>query len=369
MHLHSFLFHITAYTQTLEIAEMQLRDQNDKRIEVSTIPEAYFFSNKGFDDILYGVIPSESKFRQIEQISTLQSPNILSVMSASKYLTQSMINYAKYNATTDNFKFNVFIKVDSGTKRAGFDICANRTEEQRLELLDTINLINANQDCINFMGLYQYSSQGYSLDGVDKIREIFESERQILMRQIAEIESECNIQIPIVSSGSTPSCMAVDNFEGITEIHPGNYVFFDRMQYEFGVVDDLDQISISVITRIIGRYPHRNEILIDCGSVGLSLDKNSNNIMGMRQEQAIDVGYGGIRGFPNLKVHALSQEVGKITTVDGSYIDFDDEALQYGKVLRLIPHHSCLAACQHPYYYIVDDNDMVIDVYNKVGGW
>ena len=37
--------------QALEIAEMQVRDQTDKRIEVSTIPEAYFFANKGCNDV------------------------------------------------------------------------------------------------------------------------------------------------------------------------------------------------------------------------------------------------------------------------------------------------------------------------------
>ena len=50
---------------------------------------------------------SESKFRQIEQISALQSPKVVSVMSDSLYLTQRMIDYAKYNATTNNFKFNI----------------------------------------------------------------------------------------------------------------------------------------------------------------------------------------------------------------------------------------------------------------------
>eukprot|EP01084_Bolivina_argentea_P104102 186433_1 len=344
--------------KTLEIAEMQLRDQLDKRIEVSTIPEAFFFANKGLNDILYGLIMSESKFNQIEQISELQSPNIISVMTDSLYLTQRMLNYAKYNATTNNFKFNVFIKVDSGTKRAGFDITSQRTKQQQIELLETVKLIKNNSKYINFMGLYQYSNNCYT-NGEQQMKNIFENERNILMNTIDEIKSECNIEIPIVSSGSTPACMCVDNWEGITEIHPGNYVFFDRMQYEFGVIDDLDGIPISVMTRIIGRYPHRNEILVDCGNVGISLDKNDQ----------LDIGYGSIKNYTNLKMHKLSQEVGKITSVDGTQIDFDDKGLQYGEILRLIPHHSCLMACQHPFYYICNDDDTVVDIYKKVAGW
>ena len=36
----------------LDIAEMQVRDQTDKRIEVSTIPELYYFANRGCNDVL-----------------------------------------------------------------------------------------------------------------------------------------------------------------------------------------------------------------------------------------------------------------------------------------------------------------------------
>merc|ERR1712154_219389 len=118
----------------------------------------------------------------------------------------------------------------------------------------------------------------------------------------------------------------------------------------------MGSIPISVMSRIIGRYPHRNEILIDCGNVGISLDKNSE----------LDIGFGSILNHPNLKLYALSQEVGKITTIDGTDIDFNDEGLQYGEILSLIPHHSCLMACQHPYFYVVNDDDMVIDIYHKV---
>eukprot|EP01083_Nonionella_stella_P179390 636755_1 len=344
--------------KTLQIAEMQLRDQTTKRIEVSTIPEAYYFANKGFNDILYGVILSESKFEHIEQISNIQSPQTFCVMTDSLYLTQRMIEYAKHNATI-GFKWNIFIKVDSGTKRAGFDICDDRTEQQRQDLLETVRLIKDNSKYCTLHGLYQFSNTCYTIGGVDHMRSLFEKERLILMKGINEIKSECNVEIPIVSSGSTPACMTANNFDGITEIHPGNYVFFDRMQYEFGVIDDLNRIPISVMTRVIGRYRHRNEILIDCGSIGISLDKNAE----------ADGGFGCIQDYPKLKLYALSQEVGKITTVDESAIDFDDKGLQYGEVLRLIPHHSCLMACQYPFYYITNDNDTVVDVYHKVGGW
>ena len=308
--------------------------------------------------VLYGVVLSESKFKQIEMLHDLQSPNIISVMTDSLYLTEKMVDYAKHSAATKGFKWNIFLKLDSGTKRAGFDITDSRTPEQRKELLKTVELITANPEYCSLHGVYQYSNECYTI-GVEEIKQIFEAERQLLIKSLDEIRGECGVEIPIVSSGSTPACLCVDNFEGITEIHPGNYVFYDMMQYEFGVVDDLDSIPISVMSRIIGRYPHRNELLIDCGSIGLSLDRNVDG----------NIGYGAIVDHPNLKVFKLSQEVGKITTPDGSPIAFEDERLQYGSVLRLLPHHSCLMAAQYPFYYMVNDKEKVLDVYHKVGAW
>ena len=84
-----------------------------------------------FGQVLYGIIPSESKFKQIEHIQSMQTPNVISVMTDSLHLTQRMVDYAKHSATTKGFRWNIFLKVDSGTKRAGFDITDTRSAEQR----------------------------------------------------------------------------------------------------------------------------------------------------------------------------------------------------------------------------------------------
>ena len=304
------------------------------------------------------MVLSESKFKQVEQIQAIQHPQVISVMTDSLYLTQRMLAYAKHNAAKD-FRWNIFVKVDSGTQRCGFDITATRSEQQHADLLATVELIRDNDEHLRLHGVYQYSNKTYTMQGEAAMRRIFEEERQLLVRCLGEVEGECRVRVPIVSSGSTPSCVAVDNFEGITEVHPGNYVFYDRMQFDFGICDDLDAIPISLMTRIIGRYPQRNEVVVDCGSVGVSLDKGSE----------VETGYGCVLGHEKLKLYSMSQEVGKITTVDGSALDFSDPRLQYGSVLRLIPHHSCLMAAQHPFYYVVNDEDKVLDVYHKVGGW
>lgn len=45
----------------------------------------------------------------------------------------------------------------------------------------------------------------------------------------------------------------------------------DVQQYLIGSCG-VEDIAVAVATRVIGAYPHRNQLLIDCGWLGLSLD-------------------------------------------------------------------------------------------------
>ena len=55
-----------------------------------------------------------------------------------------------------------------------------------------------------------------------------------------------------VGIGSTPSCShPTPALSALSEIHPGNYVFYDAMQMELGSCKESD-IAGTVLTRIIG---------------------------------------------------------------------------------------------------------------------
>ena len=70
--------------------------------------------------------------------------------------------------------------------------------------------------------------------------------------------------------GSTPSCCSdSDMFSTMTEMHPGNYVMYDGQQVDLGSCS-LDQVAGKVITRVLGQYPRRNQMLVDCGFTGLT---------------------------------------------------------------------------------------------------
>ena len=56
-----------------------------------------------------------------------------------------------------------------------------------------------------------------------------------LMVQPAELLRANGIPVSVVSVGSTPSVTISGKVKGVTEIRPGNYVFYDAMQVGLGV--------------------------------------------------------------------------------------------------------------------------------------
>ncbi len=99
------------------------------------------------------------------------------------------------------------------------------------------------------------------------------------------------ISVPSIGLGSTPSCSVQKKpLEGLTEIHPGNYVFYDAMQVKVNMENsggrrakhDLHQdqlqlgscskadVAVQVLTRVLGHQVHRGQLVVDCGFLGLT---------------------------------------------------------------------------------------------------
>ena len=78
------------------------------------------------------------------------------------------------------------------------------------------------------------------------------------------------VKVSHVGTGSTPSCSHdTPLMQHLTEIHPGNYVFYDVQQLDLGSCGESD-IAGKVLTRVIGQSRRTNEILVDCGFTGLT---------------------------------------------------------------------------------------------------
>jgi D-serine deaminase-like pyridoxal phosphate-dependent protein len=164
---------------------------------------------------------------------------------------------------------------------------------------------------------------------------------------------------PRVAPGSTPTAVHAQSAEGITEMRPGNYMFFDLHQLGIGACGVQD-IAVSVLAQVVGH----NRILIDAGALALSKDNGA-------QDQIPDSSYGwvfdrlGQARIGDHRVTALSQEHGTIES-DGP-LPFDH--LPIGTRVRILPSHSCLTVAAYGHYNLVDGGTTVIDVWERMGGW
>ena len=86
---------------------------------------------------------------------------------------------------------------------------------------------------------------------------------------VRRLEAE-GLECPTWGIGSTPSCSHItDKFRMMKEIHPGNYVMNDQQQVQLGSCGPGD-VAGKVMTRVIGHYPERNQMLVDCGFTALT---------------------------------------------------------------------------------------------------
>jgi len=142
-----------------------------------------------------------------------------------------------------------------------------------------------------------------------------------------------------ISFGDTPILSVVDNFKGIDEIRPGNFVFYDAMQWQLGSCEFAD-IAVALAAPVVAKHCQRNELVIYGGAIHLSkefiLNSDGTKNYGLVSELNF---MGWSEPIDGAYIKSLSQEHG--------IVHLNDEAcqkIQLGEILAIIPIHSCLTA-------------------------
>jgi D-serine deaminase-like pyridoxal phosphate-dependent protein len=142
-----------------------------------------------------------------------------------------------------------------------------------------------------------------------------------------------------LSIGDTPTCSIVNDFQGIDEIRPGNFVFYDLTQSQLGVCQESD-IAVGVACPVIAKYPDRNQIVIYGGSIHLSKEVLV-NFEGEKSYGKVAI-IGDDKKFysiPGSNVISLSQEHGVLEMTPDLV-----ESTSIGDLLVIVPVHSCITA-------------------------
>jgi D-serine deaminase-like pyridoxal phosphate-dependent protein len=154
--------------------------------------------------------------------------------------------------------------------------------------------------------------------------------------------------------------MHADHLDGIDEIRPGNYIFFDNFQATLGSCT-FDDTALTVLAAIVHRDAKRRRIVVDAGAIALSKDRGPAHLDAA-------CGYGRVLDIDGsdtgMRVTGMSQEHGEIHAADDETFNL----LKVGDRFRILANHSCLTAAQHAYYNVVE-NGQIVDQWKIHGGW
>lgn len=229
------------------------RDFGVRAITVSSVSMAAYFARHGWEDI---TIAFPVNILEINKINQLAAKITLNLLVESTEAVHELGRHIRYPV-------GIFIEVDAGYPRTGIpwdDIPAISKLIREFRSYPHLNL----------KGLLTHSGNTYYAVGTEEIRNIYTQTRDRLRSVTQTIPLPGNERLAI-SIGDTPSCSVVECFEGVDEIRPGNFVFYDLMQYQLGVCS-LEDIALIMACPVIAVYPKRKEIVVYGGAVHFSRD-------------------------------------------------------------------------------------------------
>lgn len=318
-------------------------------ITVSTLAEAEYFAKASFRDILYAVPMAPQKLEQVAKL--IKGGVDLKIITDHPAVAQAAAETGQRLGVT----FRVMIKIDSGLGRAGI------TPDSDL-LLPLAKALS--QPGVELAGVLTHAGHSYGAKDAAEIARIAEEERAAVVTAATRLR-EAGFACPIVSVGSTPTALFAKDLTGVTEMRPGNFVFFDLFQAGLGTCK-MQDIAVSVLATVVSHHPGRNHVLIDAGGLALSKDTGANkNVPG--------TGYGRVcrpeAALPldGMNIHDVHQEHGLLGGPDAPPVDF--AAYPPGSRLRVLPNHSCMTGAMYDRYYVTDGGAEIVAEWDRVNGW
>jgi len=313
--------------RTIEGAKLQTVEPQ-KGVMCRTLHEVEHLAKNGFDDIFYGFPLMR---RDIPMISNLAEKLSTFHLTVDNY---DAVCALKDTVPPSGKTWSVILMIDCGAEREGVWWEA----EDGLKLAQTI------KDCkhMTFKGVYAFCGNAYEgyPEFLDKARD--EAIERLL--KVANRLAAINIKCTTIGLGGTPICKTSGPLtHRLTELYAGNYIFNDLQQCKLGT--KLDYIACTVATKIVGHYPLRNQMLVDCGENGLST-------IGNYGQNNKEMGYAIVKGEPDYRVSAVYQDLGVVEAISG---DLDFDRYPVGSMIQLLPWHACGTSLLYPKYHVISN--------------
>jgi D-serine deaminase-like pyridoxal phosphate-dependent protein len=305
--------------QSAKIGEWY-RNFGVEAITVSSVQMAEYFAANGWDDI---TIAFSLNIRELKNINRLAGKIKLQVLventEAAEVLAEKIV-----------YPLDVWIKIDTGYNRTGID------SSNTFYIESVVNKITKSSK-LTFKGFLTHTGHTYDASSTD---EIFSRHFDALLK-LRSLKQRYKLTFPNIeiSMGDTPSASICNSFDGVDEIRPGNFIFYDLMQQNLGVCR-LTDIAVKVICPVVAKHLMRNEVIIHGGAVHFSKDEII-NIDGKKMFGRVIIQKGEEKVIldPMNYLSKLSQEHGTLKVAHNQFHNF-----YIGDLVEIIPVHSCLTA-------------------------
>jgi D-serine deaminase-like pyridoxal phosphate-dependent protein len=232
---------------------------------------------------------------------------------------------------------DVLVKVDVGFHRCGIDPEA----EGAAEFVARV----ANLPGLTVRGLLSHAGHVYSAASEAEIASIASAEARLLT-MLRDRVSEAGVRLEEISVGATPTARFSVREEGITEVRPGNYVYYDRMQVALGAAS-WDDCALTVLSRVVSR-PAPDRVILDAGSKTLTSDLARG--VGVSGYGAVLESLESPQPDHGLLIERLSEEHA-VVRVKESRPD-----LKPGDLVRILPNHACVVSNMVDEVWLVNGN-------------
>lgn len=295
----------------IEVARLQ-RAAGADGITVSTLHEARVFGRAGFEDRTWAFPLPASRVREAAELAdgsrlalTVDSPEAVEALEGTGRACR------------------VWLEVDCGYGRSGVDPTSERAR-RTAEAIDR-------SSSLELAGLLTHAGHAYQGRTAEAIADVAEEERAVTVG-LAERLREAGIEVRQVSVGSTPGMAHVRRLDGVTEVRPGNYAFYDYTQVLLGSCR-VGDCALTVLATVVSSGPAAAHSVVDAGALALSKDTGPAWSPPAFGRLLADPVAGVLRD--DVQVTSVSQEHGIL-----------DGPLSLGDRVRILPNHSCLtAAC------------------------
>lgn len=277
-------------------------------------------------------------------------------------------------------KWSLFIKIDMGTERAGLP---NNSADFH-ELLKKLST-PAVSEVAELYGFYAHAGHSYHVQNIVDAHQLLLDEITAV-NEAAKIYSRLHPDIDAktltLSVGATPTSNSLkirdelqlneyikNKLVGSLEVHCGNYCMYDLQQFSTGCIEKYE-IAGYVLGSVWSAYNQRKEILTNTGVMALT--RESSDVKGhglcIPSEDIFRNDAYNIEWY----VDRVSQEHGILRQYHENTDKREEKEtkpLKLDQQIAILPQHACIVMAQFPFYFVLDKDQKVVDVWTPFQKW